>query len=478
MSDRIEIEECIVSKMAAVGTLVSRGDLTKENPLLVMPFGETNVVFHLATYERFNGAYVLSIDLTLGTFVRSDALRRQLWKMTEWLPFCSVRYENINDDQWEVCFTHSLLVDDNLSTEQIAQAMGSIVHTFQQARPMIEELVLQNASEEKVDTQDMYEEDSPTKFSAHFSTTSRTIAPSHSSRSGVLKALNNLVGLAPVKTVVQQLVARQEMEKLRARAGMKRVPPSPHLVFTGNPGTGKTTVAKLIGELYLSLGILKKGHVIEVNRSGLVAAYIGQTALKTRAVCEQALGGVLFIDEAYSLLGEGMDFGAEAIEELLTFMEAHRGEFVVVAAGYPEKMEALLASNPGLRSRFDTVLHFPDFDDAELLMIFEKLVAENDYVLRGSAVDAAKFLIKNMKRDGSFGNGREMRRLFHDVLNVHAIRLSKYSRPSTTMLNHLSGLDFSPMVKAERQRRGERGDNGKRHNHSNGSRNFAYGGYL
>ena len=311
-----------------------------------------------------------------------------------------------------------------------------------------------------------------TRFTTNMPDTAQQIVPVRTSTSEVLEALNNLVGLAPVKEVVHQLVARQRVEQLRAGKGMKVVLPSPHLVFTGNPGTGKTTVAHLVGELYSTLGILKKGHVVEVNRSGLVAAYVGQTALKTRAVCTQALGGVLFIDEAYSLLGDGNDFGAEAIEELLTFMESHRGEFVVVAAGYPEQMETFLSSNPGLRSRFDTVVHFPDFDDAELLAIFEKLVAENEYTLRGAAVSAAKFLIRNMERGTSFGNGREMRRLFHQVLDVHAMRLNKYERPGTMMLNHLSGIDFYPMMKTVRDRKHvDRVGPG-------GSHGYAFRGYL
>ena len=311
-----------------------------------------------------------------------------------------------------------------------------------------------------------------TRFTTNMPDTAQQIVPVRTSTSEVLEALNNLVGLAPVKEVVHQLVARQRVEQLRAGKGMKVVLPSPHLVFTGNPGTGKTTVAHLVGELYSTLGILKKGHVVEVNRSGLVAAYVGQTALKTRAVCTQALGGVLFIDEAYSLLGDGNDFGAEAIEELLTFMEAHRGEFVVVAAGYPEQMETFLSSNPGLRSRFDTVVHFPDFNDEELLAIFEKLVAENEYTLRGAAVSAAKFLIRNMDRGNSFGNGREMRRLFHQVLDVHAMRLNKYERPGTMMLNHLSGIDFFPIMNVVRERkRAERVG-------TSGGRGYGFGGYL
>ena len=498
MSDRTEIVKYIVDKLRGAGRVVYRGGLTHDDPLLLAPPDELSLLIRVSTFERFNGAYVLSIDLPLGSFTHIKDLRERLWKMTEWLPFCSVRFEATDEIHWDAFFTHALLVDDNLSTEQIAQAVGSITHTFQQALPMIAGILEEEAgggeescegcgeedadilepdfiaedNDEKVNVFDMYEGGPMTRFTTNMPDTAQQIVPVRTSTSEVLEALNNLVGLAPVKEVVHQLVARQRVEQLRAGKGMKVVLPSPHLVFTGNPGTGKTTVAHLVGELYSTLGILKKGHVVEVNRSGLVAAYVGQTALKTRAVCTQALGGVLFIDEAYSLLGDGNDFGAEAIEELLTFMEAHRGEFVVVAAGYPAQMETFLSSNPGLRSRFDTVVHFPDFDDAELLAIFEKLVAENEYTLRGAAVSAAKFLIRNMERGTSFGNGREMRRLFHQVLDVHAMRLNKYERPGTMMLNHLSGIDFYPMMKTVRDRKHvDRVGPG-------GSRGYAFRGYL
>ena len=497
MSDCTDIEESIVSKVRGVGTVISRGNLTHDNPLLLVPHQEPGVVLRISTYARFNEAQVLTIDLPLGTFIHIKDLRERLGKMTEWLPFCTVRCEATDETHWEAFFTHALLIDDNLSTEQLAQATGSIVHTFQQARPMLDGILEEEAGEgeevcggcgeedgdipepdfiaednEKPNVFDMYEGGSMTHYTTSIGETANQIYPQHGSVSEALEGLNKLIGLAPVKEIVQQLVARQRVEKLRARNGLKKVLPSPHLVFTGNPGTGKTTVAHLIGELYLHLGILKKGHVVEVNRSGLVAAYVGQTALKTRAVCTQALGGVLFIDEAYSLMGDGNDFGAEALEELLTFMEAHRGEFVVIAAGYPAQMETFLSSNPGLRSRFDTVVHFPDFDDAELLAIFEKLVAENEYTLRGAAVSAAKFLIRNMERGTSFGNGREMRRLFHQVLDVHAMRLNKYEKPGTMMLNHLSGIDFYPMMKTVRDRK-----------HvdrvgPSGSRGYAFRGYL
>jgi hypothetical protein len=497
VSDRTEIVKYIVDKVNGAGAVIFRGALTNDNPLLLVPHKDPGVVLRVSTFERFNGAYVLSIDLPLGSFANIKDLRERLWKMTEWLPFCSVRFEATDETHWDAFFTHALLVDDNLSTEQIAQAVGSMVHTFYKARPMIAAILEEETggeescdgcgeedadipepefiaedNDEKVNVFDMYEGGPMTRFTTNMPDTAQQIVPVRTSTSEVLEALNNLVGLAPVKEVVHQLVARQRVEQLRAGKGMKVVLPSPHLVFTGNPGTGKTTVAHLVGELYSTLGILKKGHVVEVNRSGLVAAYVGQTALKTRAVCTQALGGVLFIDEAYSLLGDGNDFGAEAIEELLTFMEAHRGEFVVVAAGYPEQMETFLSSNPGLRSRFDTVVHFPDFNDDELLAIFEKLVTENEYTLRGAAVSAAKFLIRNMERGNSFGNGREMRRLFHQVLDVHAMRLNKYERPGTMMLNHLSGIDFFPIMNVVRERkRAERVG-------TSGGRGYGFGGYL
>lgn len=487
MSDRTEIVKSIISKVRGVGAVISRGDLTNDNPLLLVPHKEPGVVLRVSTYARFNDAQVLTIDLPLGTFIHIKDLRERFGQMTEWLPFCSVRFEATDEIHWDAFFTHALLVDDNLSTEQIAQAVGSMAHTYHQALPMIAGILEEEAGgseesecEESCDGCGEEDADIPepdflgpmTRFTSNMPDTAQQIVPVRTSTSEVLEALNNLVGLAPVKEVVHQLVARQRVEQLRAGKGMKAVLPSPHLVFTGNPGTGKTTVAHLVGELYSTLGILKKGHVVEVNRSGLVAAYVGQTALKTRAVCTQALGGVLFIDEAYSLLGEGNDFGAEAIEELLTFMESHRGEFVVVAAGYPEQMETFLSSNPGLRSRFDTVVHFPDFSDAELLAIFEKLVTENEYVLRGAALSAAKFLIRNMERSTSFGNGREMRRLFHQVLDVHAMRLNKYERPGTMMLNHLSGIDFYPILNVVRDRkRVERVGPG-------GPRGYAFRGYL
>jgi SpoVK/Ycf46/Vps4 family AAA+-type ATPase len=241
----------------------------------------------------------------------------------------------------------------------------------------------------------------------------------------VLRELHALVGLQPVKDMVSQLTAQQEIAKMRAANGLRAVVPSPHLVFLGNPGTGKTTVARLVGKLYKALGLLTEGHVVEADRSSLVAGYIGQTALKTRDMCKKALGGVLFIDEAYSLSVDGRDFGMESIEALLTFMEAHRGNFVVVVAGYPDRMFEFLNSNPGLKSRFDLTLDFPDYSTPELMTIFENLVTESEYELTDNARKKVSTLIDAWPRNHSFGNGREVRRLFGSVVGNHAAMLAR-----------------------------------------------------
>jgi hypothetical protein len=270
----------------------------------------------------------------------------------------------------------------------------------------------------------------------------------------VLAELEALIGLAPVKALIARLALQQRVATERRDRGLPALAPSPHLVFRGNPGTGKTTVARLVGRLYRSLGLLERGHVVEVDRAGLVGAYIGHTAIKTREVCESALHGVLFIDEAYTLAGTGQDYGPEAIAALLTFMEANRGRFAVVVAGYPAEMEAFLDNNPGLRSRFDAVVDFPDYDDDEMLEILDTLVVDNGYVMDDDARAAAARLVASWPRDRGFANAREVRRLFDEIVGRHAvsaaIAMDEQTRLATAALQRL-GVEHVPVPRVARE---------------------------
>ena len=239
--------------------------------------------------------------------------------------------------------------------------------------------------------------------------------------------LDSLVGLESVKEQVRTQIAFLQIQAERRRHGLADVPTSQHLVFLGNPGTGKTTIARLIAEMYGSIGLLDKGHLVEVDRSGLVGQYVGHTAAKTNRAVKKALGGVLFIDEAYGLSPggpKGSDFGAEAVETLIKRMEDHRDEFVVIVAGYPRLMEAFLRSNPGLRSRFAREIEFPDYSAVELVQIFEKMARDSEYRLDEDAHATLSDILDRSVRNESFGNARHARTLFEQAINRQALRLA------------------------------------------------------
>ncbi len=243
----------------------------------------------------------------------------------------------------------------------------------------------------------------------------------------LLDELNSLTGLSGVKHQVNRLVNLTRVQKMREAQGLKRSEVSKHMVFYGNPGTGKTTVARMLAEIYKYLGILSKGHLVEVDRSGLVRGYIGQTATRVQEVVEEAMGGILFIDEAYTLTvnkGEG-DFGQEAVDTLLKAMEDYRDDFIVIVAGYTELMERFLSSNPGLKSRFSNFIAFEDYTAGELMAILQSMLREREYKLSEAAGTKALELLTELTahKPENFANARDVRNLMENAIANHASRI-------------------------------------------------------
>ncbi len=258
------------------------------------------------------------------------------------------------------------------------------------------------------------------------------------------KELHSYIGLEVVKAEVESLINLVKVNKLRKQHDLPTEDLSLHMVFSGNPGTGKTMIARLMSRIYRSLGILSKGHLVEVDRSGLVAGYVGQTAIKTKEAVDKALGGVLFIDEAYALTTRGpQDYGQEAVETLLKNMEDHRDDLVVIAAGYVDLMNAFVHSNPGLESRFNRFLYFPDYTVEEMLAIFEMRCDKAGYRLDGDAREPLKEILANESEDNiGFGNARGVRNLFEQAVSRQANRLAKQETVTRDELMLLKAEDL------------------------------------
>lgn len=258
--------------------------------------------------------------------------------------------------------------------------------------------------------------------------------------------LEALIGLDCVKDQVKKLVELVKFNLARRKAGLPDEPPTSHLVFTGNPGTGKTTVARILARIYRELGVLKRGHLVEVDRSKLVAGYVGQTAIQTNAVIDAALDGVLFIDEAYSLASGGMaDYGREAIATLLKRMEDQRDRLVVIVAGYEDEMKRFVDSNPGLRSRFTKYIHFPDYSADDLTRIFLSMAKAQGYVCSDSALPEVRVRMATAASNGgrSSGNARLVRNLFAATKERMAIRVMADGVASANELQVIEAEDLA-----------------------------------
>lgn len=292
------------------------------------------------------------------------------------------------------------------------------------------------------------------KTNAHFSfqnDDTRTL-------SELLNDLDQLIGLENVKSKVHDLIAYQKVQMLRKQQGLHSQKGTLHMAFTGNPGTGKTTVARIVGRIYKQLGLLSKGQFIEVSRTDLIAGYQGQTALKVKRVIEQAKGGVLFIDEAYSITenDHSDSYGRECLTELTKALEDYRDDLVVIVAGYTEPMEHFFASNPGLKSRFNTFIEFPDYSADELYRMLKKRCKETDYLLSEDVEQQIYVALQELTKSKSenFSNGRLVRNMYDDLIMNQARRVSKIDGPSREDLELITAEDIPPQyasVKSEQR---------------------------
>lgn len=440
----MSIEATIASALGQIGTVQDIERLLEGKSGYFFPNkyptpdGPTGARCSFEFFNRISNTRVLNFTIRsdgFSGFINVESLARWTETKSKNSLFGDLRVHAVRaGDEWEFCFTvrHTLSLR-GLTQEFTIEVVMDMLEMWQDA---VEEAHSRIDRAQRI--RGLQQEESATNGSTAVAVVERPVqrrqVKAGGESSSVIEEISQLVGLRHVKELINRLIAQQKIGHLRESSGLVAVLPSPHLVFAGNPGTGKTTVARLIGRLYKDLGLLSKGHVVEVDRSNLVAAYIGQTALRTKEACEKALGGVLFIDEAYSLVAGGQDYGKEAIETLLTFMEANRGNIVVVAAGYPDRMQKFLDSNPGLRSRFDLTLQFDDYSVSEMMQIFQNLLDLNEYDITDAARIEVRHIVQELSRGNSFANARQIRSLFNDMVGEHAASLTGISNVTPQQL--------------------------------------------
>lgn len=446
---------------------VSGGDLSELHPFECIVNAEAVAA---RVYARYNRTEVLAIDVFVDDLPSDPEVQAAVvrWVATRSgvMPFATLHVDR--QDPPVLLVSHTL-VAESVDDHQLDEVLDALTFMARRARGRIEALVAEAAEQRRENDGGASRPAADAQVGRRPAASTTTDAPdpadaerddftvraaTHRGTEQVLADLDRLVGLAPVKAEITALVRAQEVAAIRRQRGLAANTPSPHLVFVGNPGTGKTTVARLVGELYRSIGLLRSGHLVETDRAGLVAGYLGQTALKTKQVCERALGGVLFIDEAYSLVAERDSYGSEAIDTLLTFMENHRGEMAVVVAGYPAEMRRFIDANPGLRSRFDLTVEFPDFTVAELMAIFDGLAQHHDYDLTSGARRAVQRTVSSWPRRHGFGNGREVRKLFNDITRRHAQLLAGTQPDTGTLRTITADAVPSPVVRSDERHPG------------------------
>ena len=333
--------------------------------------------------------------------------------------------------------------DFNEITEAVNQSLDKGRDPQPPAGPLSQKEPVRDAGSEIRKPEESTENAGGSESSEPEKSTGSSGAEASKPEKSAMEELDELIGLESIKYDVRELVDLVRTQKLRKDQGMKSVPVSKHLVFSGNPGTGKTTVARILARLYQEIGVLSKGQLVEVDRSGLVAGFVGQTAAKTQERLSEAMGGILFIDEAYTLAKEGNDFGQEAIDTILKAMEDNRDDLVVIVAGYTELMKKFIGSNPGLKSRFNKYFEFPDYTAEELIGIFDLQCRKYDYRLDEEARRTVEGKIRRMEQEKgeNFANARDVRNLFEIIITNQATRVARLQDPDPDQLRRITNAD-------------------------------------